>query len=92
MNLEALFLSWNAREPKSDACQVKTSSSQLELDSNSRRLLNNILLTNKKYMKQEIPSNILIDSETGTIEEIDILDQITPFTTDKTDLYARSKK
>ena len=91
--MESLFQAWDEREgsnKKNEADKQSIDVNKLNsIDKNSRMLLNNILLTNKRYMKEEIPSNYKYDESSGNFVEIDITNKITPFTTNKKSLFDR---
>lgn len=89
--MEGLFQAWEKRESSSSSLVVKEDdddeNKMNSIDKNSRMLLKNILITNKKYMKEEIPPDYKYDDTTGDFIKIDVTNQITPFTTDKNSLY-----
>lgn len=94
--LELLFSQWNTRVNStvnhSSNASEDLSGSQNTLDKNSQRLLGSILLTNRKYEKQEIPLSYSLNEETGEFENVDVIREITPFVTDKKKLFDNLEK
>lgn len=88
--MEALFGNWRARttipEPKLAASEKDS------LDKNSKMLLNSLLYTSRKHQKQAIPLNYTFDEESNTFHTVDVMEQIAPFSTDKTNLYETSEQ
>jgi uncharacterized protein with gpF-like domain len=89
--LQELFCEWqkrmNCRKSQTDKQRNKSETiAQNDLDKNSRQLLKNILITNKRYQKEEIPLNYEYNEETRQFEDVDVLKKITPFVTNKSEL------
>ena len=71
----------NISVPMSDCEKDKTNTNTL--DKNSKSTLHTILYNNMRHRKEEIPKNFELDEKTGRAKDIDIVPQITPFTSDK---------
>ena len=85
--METLFVEWESRENINNTTDSTTKNS--DIDKNSRMLLKSILITHKKYMKEEIPSEYVYDEEIQDFKKVDVTKEITPFTTEKDDLFTR---
>lgn len=85
--MENLFVEWESRENINNTTDSTTKNS--DIDKNSKMLLKSILITHKKYMKEEIPSEYVYDEEIQDFKKVDITKEITPFTTKKDDLFTR---
>lgn len=85
--METLFVEWESRENINNTTDSTTKNS--DIDKNSRMLLKSILITHKKYMKEEIPSEYVYDEEIQDFKKVDVTKEITPFTTEKYDLFTR---
>lgn len=91
--MEQLFIDWVKRENLLNTTTTTTKKDENprkkedELDKNSKMLLKSILITHKKYMKEEVPSEYVYDEEIKDFKKIDVTKEITPFTTDKVSLY-----
>ena len=91
--LKDLFAQWENRiNNKKNDDKSSPISSEQTMDKNSKMLLNKILITNRKYMKEEIPLNYEYNEDTKQFENIDIVHKITPFVTDKTNLFKNLEK
>jgi 23S rRNA A1618 N6-methylase RlmF len=84
--MNTLFKQWNERVKPSEKKKV-SEASLTSIDRNSKNLLNNILMTNKRYLKEEIPSAFKYNDETSEFEPFDVTKAITPFVTSKEDLF-----
>lgn len=89
--MEGLFLDWAKRDNVSEntTTDKSTTKSKEEIDKNSMMLLKSILITHKKYMKEKVPSEYVYDEEIKDFKKIDITKEITPFTTNKDNLFDR---
>ena len=85
--METLFVEWESRENINNITDSTTKNS--DIDKNSRMLLKSILITHKKYMKEENPSEYVYDEEIQDFKKVDVTKEITPFTTEKDDLFTR---
>jgi hypothetical protein len=84
--MNTLFKQWDERVQPSEKKKV-SEASLTSIDRNSKNLLNNILVTNKRYLKEEIPSAFKYNEETSEFEPFDVTKAITPFVTSKEDLF-----
>jgi uncharacterized protein with gpF-like domain len=92
--MNSLFDTWAKKEGYTPGSNKENKKSDV-IDKNNKMLLKSILFTNKRYMKEEIPQNYKYDEDTGEFTEIDIIEimnKITPFTTNKESLYERLEK
>jgi hypothetical protein len=89
--MEGLFLDWAKRENVSEnnSTDKSTTKNKEEIDKNSKMLLKSILITHKKYMKEEVPAEYVYDDELKDFKKIDVTKEITPFATNKDNLYDR---
>lgn len=89
--MEGLFLDWAKREniTENTTTDKSTTKNKEGIDKNSKMLLKSILITHKKYMKEEVPLEYVYDEKIKDFTRIDVTKEITPFTTDKGDLYNR---
>tara|TARA_X000000368_G_C22893410_1_gene650706 strand:+ start:222 stop:542 length:321 start_codon:yes stop_codon:yes gene_type:complete len=85
--MENLFVEWESRENINNTTDSTTKNS--DIDKNSKMLLKSILITHKKYMKEKIPSEYVYDEEIQDFKKVDVTKEITPFTTEKDDLFTR---
>jgi len=85
--IKNLFIEWEKRVNKTYKSTEDLSNIQDTLDKNSKRLLSSILITNKKYMKEEVPLSYEYNEDTKEFEDVDIMNKITPFVTDKTNIF-----
>lgn len=91
-NLETLFENFqsncdNFLNNRIKPCDKKDKTND-SIDKNSKILLNSVLIKNTLYGKKDIPQNFSYNHETGEVSNIDILPKITPFTTDKLDIFS----
>jgi hypothetical protein len=84
--MNSLFKQWDERVKPTEKKKVNEAS-LVSIDRNSKNLLNNILMTNKRYLKEEIPSAFKYNEETSEFEPFDVTKAITPFVTSKEDLF-----
>jgi hypothetical protein len=87
--MEGLFAKWRSRASIPSSVDTATTSNPSNdvLDKNSKMLLNSVVYANRKHKKQNIPLDYTFDEESKSFEQVDVVGQITPFTTDKTGLY-----
>jgi len=88
-SLTVLFKDWDDRVSKDQKNNtlLKHEQDNMNIDKNSKNILNTILVNNMRHKKQDIPTSFKVNEDTGTIEDVNVLEQITPFTTDKTVLH-----
>lgn len=87
--IHKLFHEWDERNKLNESTRTPTdfvspsSTEGTSLDKNSKNTLNMVLYSNMRHRKQEIPTNFKVNEDTGEVQDVNILPQITPFTSDK---------
>lgn len=84
--MDKLFLEWEQRE---NISTTGSSTKDSGIDKNSKMLLKSILITHKKYLKEDVPSEYVYDEEIQDFRKVDVAKEIAPFTTNKETLFTR---
>lgn len=86
--IKSIFMQWEDRlNNTSSKPNTDLSKTEDTFDKNSKRLLSSILITNRKHMKEEVPLSYEYNEDTKQFEDVDVINKITPFVTDKRTIF-----